>query len=101
MAASFQRQSLQRKLIHFGLIMLLFCIIVFVIKPFMNERAKALEMREESLGEVKLTDSAVRLMLTGSRGLVICYLWNTAQDRQAKHEWNELELIIDSITKLQ
>src|SRR5690242_4927809 len=98
--SSFPQQSRRRKLVYFGVIALLWCLIVFVVKPFMNSEARALELREESLGEVRLTDAAIRLTLTGSRGLVVCYLWNTAQEKQKRHEWNELELIVNSITKL-
>jgi hypothetical protein len=101
MAASFQQQSLRRKLSYFGLIMLILSFSVVFRKYVVNEQAKTLEIREESLGEVELTGSAVRLLMTGSRGFAICVLWNTAIDKQMKHEWNELELLVNSITKLQ
>lgn len=101
MAASFQQQSRLRKIIYFGLIGLLFTAMVVFRKSFVEPKATALEMREENIGEVELTGSAVRLLMTGSRGFAVCVLWNTAMDKQMKHEWNELEMIVNSITKLQ
>src|SRR5262249_54493366 len=56
---------------------------------------------EESLGEVELTGSAVRLLLTGSKGLVVTGLWTIAQDKQKKHQWNELEKVVQQIMNLQ
>src|SRR5262249_60472481 len=66
-----------------------------------DAQARDLELREQDRGEVGLTASALRLTLLGSRGLVVCYLWVSAQEKQKKHEWNELELIVDSLTKLE
>ena len=43
----------------------------------------------------------MRLLLTGSRGVAVTFLWYNAMDKQKRHEWNELELLIQSITKLQ
>jgi hypothetical protein len=67
----------------------------------MDNQASRLEVREENLGEVGLTQSAVQLMLTGSRGFAVCALWWGANEKQKKHEWNELELLVKSVTKLQ
>ena len=58
-------------------------------------------MTEKSQGEMELTGSAGRLLLTGSRGLMICGLWYTAIEMQKKHEWNQVELYVRLITKLQ
>ena len=38
---------------------------------------------------------------TGSRGAAVTILWKAAIDKQMKNEWNELELIVRSLTKLQ
>jgi hypothetical protein len=43
----------------------------------------------------------VRLSLTGSRGVAVCLLWAAAIDKQKKNQWNELELLVRSVTKLQ
>ena len=90
-----------RKLSYFGLILLILTFTVVFRSQFIVPRAQALEIREESIGEVELTGSAVRLLMTGSRGFAVCVLWNTAMDKQMKHEWNELELVVNSVTKLQ
>ena len=66
-----------------------------------RQQAEALGVQEESLGEVELTDSMVRLSLTGSRGFAVCCLWLAAQEKQKKHEWNELEVLVKSLIKLQ
>lgn len=101
MAQSFQQQSRLRKLTYFGLILLILTFTVVFRSQFVVPRAQALEIREESIGEVELTGSAVRLLMTGSRGFAVCVLWNTAMDKQMRHEWNELELVVNSVTKLQ
>ena len=63
--------------------------------------ANDLQLRETSRGEVELTSSAVRLLMTGSRGIASTFLWPAAIEKQKKHEWNEVELLVGSITKLQ
>jgi hypothetical protein len=68
-----------------------------ILKPM----AYALQLREISRGEVELTSSAVRLLLTGSRGIAVTFLWYSAMDKQKKNQWHELELLVRSITKLQ
>ncbi|HEV3256600.1 MAG TPA: hypothetical protein VG013_06970 [Gemmataceae bacterium] len=111
MAASFQRQSLQRKLIYTALILVLFTATLAVRTADFSlggypvrglfAQAKALELREQDVGEADLLGSTLMLTLTGSRGMVVCGLWWDATDLQARHEWNELELRIRLLTKLQ
>jgi hypothetical protein len=102
MAANrFQQQSLQRKLIYIGLILVFFIGSLFFRKYYVEPQAKELGVREESLGEVELTDKALRLTLTGSRGFAVCGLWAAAIEKQRKHEWNETELLVRSLIKLQ
>jgi hypothetical protein len=101
MAVSYQQQALVRKFVYTGLIVALFTVSLlhrrFVVEPQGNN----LLLREVSRGEVKLTDSAVRLALVGSRGIAVTFLWSAAIDKQKRHEWNELDLLVSSITKLQ
>jgi hypothetical protein len=100
----FQQQSLQRKIIYIVLIVALFCVTAAMRRWTdygIDDRARNLQLTEESAGEVEMTGAALRLSLIGSRGLVICYLWSEAQDKQKKNQWNELELLVDSLTKLQ
>jgi hypothetical protein len=107
MANEFQKQSLRRKFIYLGLIAALFCATLLVrsldkLNPYcINKQAEQLELREESLGEVDLKDKALRLVLTGSRGLTICVLWYNARDKQDKHEFNQAEMLIRTVMKLQ
>jgi hypothetical protein len=101
MASPFQQQALVRKLVYLGLILVLFTASFLYRTYLILPQANALALREETKGEVELTGSAVRLTLTGSRGLAVCFLWMSAQNKQKKHEWNELELIVSSVAKLQ
>jgi hypothetical protein len=113
MPSAIQQKSVQRKLLYFGIIAVLFTLAMFVrlARPVqlgpsaqvagLEQQAKDLALREQDLGQVELTSSAVRLTLTGSRGLVVCALWLAWMEKQKKHEWNELELLVASMTKLQ
>jgi hypothetical protein len=104
MANPFQQQSLRRKVTYFTLIVVLFtAALVFRRAPAygVESQAEKLSLREQSLGEVELTDKLMRLTLTGSRGFAVCALWYTAIEKQKKHEWNELELLVRSFIKLQ
>jgi len=67
----------------------------------LDGRAKVHELTELHQGGEELSGAAVRLLLTGSRGLAVSALWNTAIDKQKKQEWNELDIAVDSITRLQ
>jgi hypothetical protein len=101
MASSFQQQSLQRKLIYIALIVVLFTASWLFRRSVVEAQAEDLALREQSLGDVELTGSAVRLSLTGLRGLTVCILWNNAIEKQKKNQWDELELLVNSVTKLQ
>lgn len=101
MATTLLQKTRQRKMIYFGAIVVLFTVSLihreFLVKP----QAYRLQLREETLGGVNLTSSAIRLVLTGSRGLAVTMLWYNAMDKQKRAEWNELEMIVESITQLQ
>lgn len=116
MASVYQQAATQRKIIYLASIaVLLFCTlfvrgVVKVPVPGVKEpvyalsidgRAKTHELTELNQGDTELAGSTVRLLLTGSRGLAVCALWNNAIEKQKKHEWNELDLSVKSITKLQ
>ena len=101
MATPLLQKARQRKMIYFGAIVVLFTLSLIHREFVVKAQATRLQLRETSRGEVELTSSAVRLMLTGSRGLAVTMLWYTATDKQKRSEWNELELIVKSITKLQ
>jgi hypothetical protein len=101
MATDFQKRSRQRKLIYAGCIVALFVFCYFWRTQWVEAKAEELNLREKSRGDVELTSSAVKLLLTGSRGLAVCGLWISAAEKQKKNQWNELEMIIRSATKLQ
>jgi hypothetical protein len=101
MASPFQQQALQRKLIYIGLIVALFTVAGAFRAYVVEAKAEQLALREQNLGEVEVGGSALRLSLTGSRGFVVCALWTWAIDAQKKNRWNELELYVDSLTRLQ
>src|SRR5688572_26303416 len=100
MANPFQQMAQRRKLIYTVLIVALFTVSLFHRKLVIEPAAYALQLRETARGEVELGSSAVRLTLTGSRGLAVTFLWSAAIKKQEKHDWNEVELLVSSITKL-
>src|SRR5262249_29206561 len=52
-------------------------------------------------GQANVLGSTIQVSLTGSRGFAICFLWMSAIEKQKKHEWNDLKLLVNVITKLQ
>ncbi len=101
MASPFQQQALQRKIVYLTLVAILFTGAWVWRRYVVQPQAQALALREEDVGEVRVVDMAVRLSLTGSRGLATCALWMTAIEKQKKNQWNELELLVRTIAKLQ
>ncbi|HMF17074.1 MAG TPA: hypothetical protein VKE98_07700, partial [Gemmataceae bacterium] len=101
MANPFQQQARLRKVVYTVLILVLFTASLMFRRFIVESQAEVLQLREASRGEVELTSSAVRLTLTGSRGLAVTLLWKAAMKEQEKHKWNEVELLVSSITKLQ
>jgi hypothetical protein len=101
MGNPFQQQARQRKVIYLGLIVALFTVSLLHRRFVVERQAENLQLREAARGEVELTSSFVRLSLTGSRGLATTVLWSMAIDRMMRHEWNELELLVNSISALQ
>jgi hypothetical protein len=101
MATSLEQQSARRKFIYFGLILLLFTVSLMHRKLVINAKADELLMRDVSRGKADLTDSALRLTLSGFRGVAATSLWLAAIEKQKRHEWNEMEVVVDSLTRLQ
>src|SRR5271166_4574016 len=101
MASPFQQQARRRKLIYLGLIVVLFTAAFLWRNNAVANQAQKLSLREVDRGDVELTGAVVRLGLTGSRGLATSVLWMSAIDKQKKNQWNELELLVRSVTKLQ
>src|SRR5688572_22212937 len=114
MPSPLQQPSTQRKLLYFVLILALFVVNTFfwrgVASPLTGNQppdwtvaaqAQRLELTEDTQGEADLLGSTVRLGLTGSRGLAVTILWRAAIEKQKRNEWNELEFLVRSLTKLQ
>src|SRR5262249_16583128 len=101
MASPFQQKSVYRKFIYFGLIVVLFTVSLVFRKVVINSQAEELRLRQVDRGEVERTDPALRLSLSGMRGLAVTSLWLAAIERQKKHEWSEMEVLVRSLTKLQ
>ncbi len=101
MANPYVKQIRQRKFVYLGVILMLFTATLahrsFAIQPLAAE----LQLSEITRGQVDVTSSAVRLLLTGSRGMAAAFLWVKSISLQDRGEWHELELTVDSITKLQ
>jgi hypothetical protein len=108
MSNSYQIAARRRKFVYLGLIAALFVATIFTRGLVgganawtIQRQSDQLDLNEMSQGDVELTGSAIRLMLTGSRGVAVCGLWISATEKQKRHEWNQMELIVGSITKLQ
>jgi hypothetical protein len=100
MANPFQRQALHRKLIYGALILILFTV-AYLWRSGVDAQARELAIREQSRGEVDLLGALVRLSTMGLRGVATCYEWTNAIEAQKKNQWNELELHVRTLTKLQ
>ncbi len=119
-SAQLQQQSFIRKLVYFGLILVLFTVMTFAgrfaqivaqAKPFKGAeslplltvagKARSLQLNESEQGEADLGGSTIRLALSGARGFAITFVWIMAIDKQKKHEWNQVDLLVNAITKLQ
>jgi hypothetical protein len=114
MPSPLQTASSRRKVVYLGLILGLFVVNTFFWRGMattaaetkkwpwtVQARAANLELTEDTQGEPDLLGSTVRLVLTGSRGLAVTILWQGAIEKQKRNEWNELEFIVRSLTKLQ
>jgi hypothetical protein len=119
-SAELQQQSFFRKLMYFGLIVVLFTLMTFssrfaqlfaqaklfkgadaLTKLTVTGKARSLQLNESEQGEADLGGSTVRLALSGSRGFAITIVWLMAIDKQKKHEWNQVDLLVNAISKLQ
>src|SRR5579875_3310094 len=111
MASPFQQQALYRKLTYGALILALFTLALGWRKGELrlfgmdikgvDAQARDLSIREESRGEVDWLGALARLSTIGTRGAATCLLWVNAVEAQKKNQWNELELYVRSLTKLQ
>ncbi len=112
MANSYQTAAFNRKVSYFVLMVAIFVVTLFLrgTIPVSDQvknltvagRANNLQLTTLSNGGAsQLTGQAIRLVLTGSQGLVTCGLWLVAQEKQKNQEWSKVEVLVDSVTKLQ
>src|SRR5215831_5765437 len=122
-----QRTALRRKIYYFAAILALFTISMLWrgILPFplsdltkaptsqaqrsanwvanksILNQSYALDLRELELGEPELAGEGARLMLTGSRGFAVAYLWHSAIEAQKRNDFHKMEKRIEAVTNLQ
>src|SRR3954447_23274951 len=100
MASPAQQQVFQRKVLYLASIVVLL-LGSYLWREHVKAQADKLAVLDQSRGDVEVVGSAIRLGLSGSRGLVTCGLWMIAIDKQKKNQWNELEMHVRTLTKLQ
>lgn len=61
----------------------------------------SLDLREVDQGDAQVDAAFARLMLTGSRGLVVTVLWQFAHRYQMRNEYHKLEQTVNAVTQLQ
>jgi hypothetical protein len=101
MPSTFQRQSRLRKIVYSVLILVLLTGTLLWRSLVVETQAQNLRLREQDLGEVELTGKTVQVVSTGMRGFAVCVLWMGVIEEQKRHEWPEMELLVNSLTTLQ
>jgi hypothetical protein len=120
-----QRASRNRKIIYFALIAVLFTVSMVwrglidvplgtspaaLAQPFrwaaahtIQSQAQRLEVWESDPNETEaaVSSTAMQLMTTGSRGIVVTALWLSAIDKQKRNDFHEFEQRVQMVTKLQ
>ena len=116
-----QRAAIVRKATYIGAILVLFTVSMVwrgalpvplsgASGPFrwaanhtIKTQAEKLEVWEldPQEGEAEITGSALRLTLTGSRGVAVTALWLSAIDKQKRNDFHEFEQRVMMVTKLQ
>ena len=64
-------------------------------------RPERLDLQEVDQGEAEVAASAVRLALTGSRGVVVAVTWQAAINKQRRNEFHDFEKLARVVTRLQ
>jgi hypothetical protein len=104
--------SFQRKLIYFGVIVVLSIPIIFLGAPTSGTGAgmsqgKLAQLRtrydlgENQLGQVDPTSAAMNLVLLGFRGIAADLIWSQADENEQTKNWAELRANVDAIIMLQ
>ena len=114
-----QQAAVRRKIGYFVAILALFTLSMFwrgtidipltgkvraadaVASATIQSQATRMELRELELGDPELAGAAIRLVMTGSRGLAVTVLWQAALEKQKRNDFHEFEVYVNTITKLQ
>ncbi len=114
-----QQASVRRKIYYFAAILGLFTLSMFwrgtipiplagkaSAASFVSNRtivnqATRFELRELDQGDPEIAGTAVRLLMTGSRGFAVSSLWLSAIEKQKRNDFHEFEILVRAITKLQ
>src|SRR4051812_14415751 len=101
MATTSVHSARQRKFVYAGVIVLLFFVMLAHRRGVLWPAAVENSMTETNLGEVELGGSVARFALASLGGPLTCGMWWDAIEKQARHEYNDMELVIRGLTKLQ
>lgn len=114
-----QQAAVRRKIAYLVAILALFTVSMFwrgmldiplagkaraadaVAAATIQSQATRLELRELEQGDPELAGAAIRLLMTGSRGLAVTMLWQAALEKQKRNDFHEFEVYVNTITKLQ
>ena len=96
-----KHSALSTRHLYIGIAIVLFVGARLFQGQVVDPLAEHLALREQDRGQVQLTESAVSVLLTGSRGFLTCYLWMKADEYKEKNYLSELELCVGALTKLQ
>jgi hypothetical protein len=69
-------------------------------KSILNQ-SYALDLRELELGDPEIAGEGARLMLTGSRGFAVAYIWHSAIEAQKRNDFHKMEKRIEAVVSLQ
>ena len=110
--------SLQRKVIY-GITLIFLLVLLWIIgRPahvvvqaggeiqlepggFLAQYRTSEGLTEFQMGELDPAGSAAKLATFGMRGVAIAMLWHQANERQKRHEWNDVAAIGNQITFLE
>lgn len=95
-----QNRARMRKVYCGAAIAVLF-FLMLLHRPTVQETARQNSIQTANLGEVDLGGSITRFVLASFRGPLICGLWWEARTAQQKHEYEQMELVIRALSKLQ
>jgi hypothetical protein len=91
----------QRKFLYAGLIVLLFGLGYVHRRNVLQVSTMENSLEVSNLGQVDMSGELSRYLLASFRGPLICGMWWEANEKQARHEYDQMEVVITALTKLQ